>query len=742
MEKYKILVLSDSPFFYTGYATQCKEIFKRLALREEWEVYYIGLGFGGVPVENPTLNYGLERNQKELESLPFTVIPGNYPPRHQIEKYGFNELRKWVPIINPDLIFILCDTFMVPHLYQQRKYWAPSKMIMYFPSDGVPLPHPHGPKVLNAVDYRVAMSKFGKKVAEDEGVPDVKYIPHGVDTAVFKPIEDKISLREKWSNMLGVDLQNKFIVGWVGKNQPRKALPDFLKALKEFEKDKEDVLALMHCNPNAPGGHPLMELAKKYGVDHCVKFTGHMSFGRDQLAELYNLFNVNLSLTCYTPNTLISTENGFKEIKDIMIGDKVLTIDGTFQRVENSIFYEYNDDILEVETTYNPSVKITPNHKVYGMKCENQYQKAKLKKELKIEKRPIEEFSEGDYLLIPRIKKTKDRKDVSKELMWLYGYYLADGCISQKHNKPEGLVLCQDSRKKALTKKLLSLVKKCFDIEGKVHDRTRHRRTIRCYSVELGKKFKEMFGSGAKNKRIPKWMLYLPKDKQQALIDGYLEGDGHLSKDKRTNLSKMYRVDTVSRELAYFIRLILIRLGKLCSFKIQERESTVYRLGFSVDPKQTVGWIHDEFMITRINKIKRKKWKGLVYDLTIEKNHNYCNYWIGVNSGEGFGVCTIESMACGVPMVITDYTTTKEIIPEDTGKRIELQRKVVGTYTVERGFANIMDAVDKLNEYYNNPQYTIRDGMYARKHVLKNYHWDIVYPQWEAWFKELLEDIE
>ncbi len=34
-------------------------------------------------------------------------------------------------------------------------------------------------------------------------------------------------------------------------------------------------------------------------------------------------------------------------------------------------------------------------------------------------------------------------------------------------------------------------------------------------------------------------------------------------------------------------------------------------------------------------------------------------------SGEGFGIPTIEALACEVPCVITDFTTTYELLMDD-----------------------------------------------------------------------------
>ena len=68
---------------------------------------------------------------------------------------------------------------------------------------------------------RIAMSKFGVEETHKAGL-DCMYVPHGVDTNVFKP-GDKAEARQR----LGLP-QDKFIVGTVAMNKgnpSRKAVP-------------------------------------------------------------------------------------------------------------------------------------------------------------------------------------------------------------------------------------------------------------------------------------------------------------------------------------------------------------------------------------------------------------------------------------------------------------------------------------------------------------------------------------
>lgn len=63
---------------------------------------------------------------------------------------------------------------------------------------------------------------------------------------------------------------------------------------------------------------------------------------------------------CWDENTLILTNNGHKKIKDISIGDMVLTHKGSFESVINIISYEEDSNLLEI----NGEI-CTDNHELY-----------------------------------------------------------------------------------------------------------------------------------------------------------------------------------------------------------------------------------------------------------------------------------------------------------------------------------------------------------------------------------------
>jgi len=120
-----------------------------------------------------------------------------------------------------------------------------------------------------------------------EGI-DAKYIPHGTDTHVYKPSDDKIT---DFKNLLEISqplLSGKeqpwpegcFVIGKVGANKdvpPRKGYDRDFKALEIFFDQnpdaRKDTRMYIHSMANFPGGFPLAHLADISNVAPYMRVT-------------------------------------------------------------------------------------------------------------------------------------------------------------------------------------------------------------------------------------------------------------------------------------------------------------------------------------------------------------------------------------------------------------------------------------------------------------------------------------
>jgi len=110
-------------------------------------------------------------------------------------------------------------------------------------------------------------------------------------------------------------------------------------------------------------------------------------------------------------------------------------------------------------------------------------------------------------------------------------------------------------------------------------------------------------------------------------------------------------------------------------------------------------------------------------------------------SGEGFGVPTIEAMSCEVPVVATDYTTTKELITDDgeTGIAVPISTEIMGSWNVWRGCMDTDLGAEALNKLYVDKELGKAYGVAGREKVLRDYALDKVVDLWDELLMKELE---
>lgn len=281
MDKKKILMLSDSCFTCTGYATITSNVLNGL-VENGYECYQQAHNFIGQNImPGATLEDGRKFN--------FTVMGTGRMP------YSQDVLVPKIREMKIDVFVTLLDTFMLYPWYQQTDF-APAKTVFYFPSDGGGFPM-GCEQILRKCTVPVAMSKFGQKQLWEDHKIKCEYIPHAVDTKNYFPMtpEERIQLRKKWG------LEGKFVVGSVFRNQGRKMADIQLKAFAKFAKGRDDIIFLLHTDPtDVAAVFNISALITKLGIENKVRFTGmtfHKGFTYKQMNEVYNVMDVHILST-------------------------------------------------------------------------------------------------------------------------------------------------------------------------------------------------------------------------------------------------------------------------------------------------------------------------------------------------------------------------------------------------------------------------------------------------------------
>lgn len=263
----KIVFMSDSPTINTGYGRVAREVTTALH-NAGHDLLVIG--------------WGAHHSNKEVD-LPFPLIPVK---THE-ENYGEEALAQIVREEQPDIVFTLGDPWMtewIPHMEERSAF----RWLSYFPIDGHPIP-PQWHSWVKDADVPIVFSKYAYNLVK-QITKDVVYIPHGVDTEVFKPLDTQKEIK---SNVLGRD--DLFVVGCVARNQPRKNLPALIKAFAKFSRNKEDVALYLHTQIRDVGWN-IDELVTGFGLTEKAYSTSGFSalhgVSDASLNELYNMFDV------------------------------------------------------------------------------------------------------------------------------------------------------------------------------------------------------------------------------------------------------------------------------------------------------------------------------------------------------------------------------------------------------------------------------------------------------------------
>lgn len=271
----RIAILSDSPTIPTGYRNQATQLVRHLA-KQGHEIHYFANGYSGSNIENLKLEGGEEFTYK---------IYGHAPQ----DQYFSQTMSLRLKQLNIDRFIILLDTFMLYPWFLNIDT-APSKTFFWFPSDGGGGLPKDCLKILQKINQPVSMARFGQKQAKDYYNLDVAHIPHGTNPKEFFPLSDieKTKLKQKYR------IQNKFVIGVVARNQPRKNLDRTIKSMKLIADKVPNAVLFLHLDPNDPAQQMfnIQSLVAKYNLENRVVYSGMNAFSGFPQAEMNNVYNI------------------------------------------------------------------------------------------------------------------------------------------------------------------------------------------------------------------------------------------------------------------------------------------------------------------------------------------------------------------------------------------------------------------------------------------------------------------
>lgn len=358
---------------------------------------------------------------------------------------------------------------------------------------------------------------------------------------------------------------------------------------------------------------------------------------------------VSYSFPCLAGDTLVLTDKGYKQIKDVTINDYVLSHDNLYHKVIASKLTKENANTLKIKGMGFDNITCTPNHK---FKIRKRITKTK---KINGVRHNIHSFTEPEWVeakdlsvgmflgfainqnsIMPKwegyeykrpLKDKKIANHISEiidkhEFWWLVGRYLGDGWYDKD----------ELSIRISVKTEQLSDVTNVLEILGykySIYEKDRPAQKVFVSNKELVA-FLKQFGKGAYGKHIPGFIFDMPINYLEDIINGYESADGTIDKKGRITGS------SVSKELIYgMVQLIAKTFHRTYSVSDQRREFDVIIDGRNVHSNGVYAYQYRRYEVLQEHGyyVDNQLWMPIkdiiegdltdVYDLEIENSHSF-----------------------------------------------------------------------------------------------------------------------
>ena len=279
-----VSVFSNSPDVPSGYGQQMSHLIPRL-VRHGLDTAILS-------------NYGNEAQVTEYKTpygkakhYPKSFVPHSVDTigmRHAQHRQGKEDL--------PHAIMTLYDVWVL------NKVQLDAPVLSWVPIDHVTMPAPVRQFLERDNVYPIAMAPHGKRLFDERGI-ESSYIPHAIDTSIYKP--SSATATKKLRAKLGVG-EDTFLATMVAANKGngyyhRKAMVENIMAFAMFHKEHPNSKLYLHTDPRPHiGGVDLAKVFESLGLttDSVLVADGdELMVGVPQktLADIYSASDVLLA---------------------------------------------------------------------------------------------------------------------------------------------------------------------------------------------------------------------------------------------------------------------------------------------------------------------------------------------------------------------------------------------------------------------------------------------------------------
>lgn len=281
--KIKILTISDHPLSPSGVGTQTRYIIESLLKTGRFKF----ISLGGAVKHN---DYRPQKTEEWGDD--FIILP--------IDGYGTQDLiRQLLKQQKPDILWFMTDPRFYGWLWDiEDEIRCNVPMVYYHVWDNKPYPKFNRPAYLSN-DLIATISKVTDDIVRNVA-PEVEthYIPHAVDMNIFKklPTEQVEAFRKR---VFQKDKDKKFTVFWNSRNARRKNPGSVVWWFNDFlqKVGKDNARLLMHTDPKDVHGPDLEAILNELGLTNGEVMFSAGRLNSPDLATMYNLADVTVSLS-------------------------------------------------------------------------------------------------------------------------------------------------------------------------------------------------------------------------------------------------------------------------------------------------------------------------------------------------------------------------------------------------------------------------------------------------------------
>lgn len=383
---------------------------------------------------------------------------------------------------------------------------------------------------------------------------------------------------------------------------------------------------------------------------------------------------------CLNGDAFVITSYGPKKLRDVSVGDKVLTADKMFHFVKKILRYECDEKLIKINTwgKTHDSPLMTADHKVlcisnpfkhfksqkwerpsvvgvsdsqfeniFNLKnakwiradqiCRGDYLLRIIKPDCKLQQNlpviDLKDFAEDwDDSFVKEHKRANSHAlkrtllynrflDQTQDFLYVLGYFIGDGWVKTKGSEI-GFAFHSENNIKQLKK-----IKNFWEHIGvEIYENSSKKKKLIQLIVRskiFKKLFKYLVPDAYNFKKIPNEYLFLNNEKSFHLLEGLIDADGHIE-------NRRFSFDSTSETLIHQIKIIIERCGLRCATckRIQQNNCALsYKLRSSNLNGQKITFncvINDGVLYKKVRDIEEAlNPDGEVFDLEIEHSHSY-----------------------------------------------------------------------------------------------------------------------